>query len=352
MDKNWIALGVVVFSAAVQGNDSTARIGTAGIELVKTDEIEMQKEFLTISQKEVRVEYAFYNKSSGDINSLVAFPMPVYGFDLGVSAGSINVGPVKDFNATGNGVGIATKTTYKALLNGKDISPQLSAAGLSEAQIFQTFGGCKLENDFSCEISGDTIKKLEEVGAYTKDGYTEQFKYPLGLKSPTYKIGPTWDVEQTLVWDQVFPAKKLTKIEHTYSPKIGSIYNYPIYESILDNNFQVQAASTSDSNEEACIDESFKRAYSKKLLQLKDSGAKNVMVMLEDVEYVLGTGKNWSGSIQDFTLRIKKENKDQLVSLCFPGKPVRVDPLTLEFKHKNFVPQDKLVVYFYSFIVQ
>src|SRR6187431_2108693 len=101
MDKNWIALGVVVFSAAVQGNDSTARIGTAGIELVKSDEIEMQKEFLTISQKEVRVEYTFYNKSSGDINSLVAFPMPVYGFDLGVSAGSINIGPVKDFNATG-----------------------------------------------------------------------------------------------------------------------------------------------------------------------------------------------------------------------------------------------------------
>ena len=74
-----------------------------------------------------------------------------------------------------------------------------------------------------------------------------------------------------------------------------------------------------------------------------------MQVSLSDIEYVLGTGRNWAGSIQDFTLRIKKQTPDQLVSLCFPGTPKRIDPLTLEFNHKDFVPQDKLVVYFYSF---
>ncbi|MEN0039498.1 MAG: DUF4424 family protein [Cellvibrio sp.] len=349
MNKNWITFGALVFSLTAQGNDSTARIGTTGIELVKTDDIEMQKETLTISQKEIRVEYDFYNKNSSDIDSLIAFPMPVYGFDLGVSAGTINVGPVKNFKVSSNGVGVVTKSTYKALLNGKDISHPLRTAGLNEEQIFQTFGGCKLNDDFSCEISDTTISKLKEVGAYTTEGVESDNKYPLGAAWSSYKYGPTWDVEQTLVWQQIFPAKKITNIVHTYSPMVGSIYNYPVYDSVVESDYKIQAAAISENNQEACIDDSFKRAYHKKLLTLRAAGAKNIMVMLKDVEYVLGTGRNWAGPIQDFTLRIKKENKDQLVSLCFPGKPVRIDPLTLEFKHKNFVPQDKLVVYFYSF---
>ena len=76
------------------------------------------------------------------------------------------------------------------------------------------------------------------------------------------------------------------------------------------------------------------------------------MVMLDEVEYILGTGRNWKGPISDFTLDIVKVTPDQIVSLCFPGKATRVDDLTLRFQHKNFVPPDRLLVYFYSFEVR
>ena len=39
---------------------------------------------------------------------------------------------------------------------------------------------------------------------------------------------------------------------------------------------------------------------------------------------------------------------DDIVSLCFPGQPRRVSPTVLEFHEVNLVPQDRLVVYFYS----
>ena len=79
-----------------------------------------------------------------------------------------------------------------------------------------------------------------------------------------------------------------------------------------------------------------------------DQGAKNVSVSLSEVEYVLGTGKNWKGPITDFKLRIKKNSPDQVVSLCFPGKPKRDGDTILAFSQKHFTPQDKLIVFFYN----
>lgn len=345
MTKFWGVVALVLSSGFVYGNDSTARIGTTGIELTKTEAIEMRRELLTISQREIKVEYDFYNQRDNPIKTLVAFPMPRYSYDLGVSQYHINNGPIKNFIVFSDGHLQETQPHYKAFLNGRDISEELNAAGLTREQIYITFADCsKWDDGLQCNISDEKKELLVKIGALT---YAGGETFP-----PPDIFAPTWDVEQTLVWTQEFKPKKITTVVHTYTPLIGGIYNYPIYDFTLDENYVIQAATISKDNSEACIDDAFKRAYKSKLNLLKQAGAKNVMVMLEDVEYVLGTGKNWAGPIQDFTLRIKKENKDQLVSLCFPGKPTRVDPLTLEFKHKNFVPQDKLVVYFYSFIVK
>ncbi len=73
-----------------------------------------------------------------------------------------------------------------------------------------------------------------------------------------------------------------------------------------------------------------------------------VYVTLHDVEYILGTGRNWKGPIGVFTLRIEKDSPDQLVSLCLPGELRKVDSTSYEFTSKDFVPQDKLVIYFYD----
>jgi hypothetical protein len=99
-------------------------------------------------------------------------------------------------------------------------------------------------------------------------------------------------------------------------------------------------------SKEACIDESTRKAVVKKVNAHAKTGASMVDVYLQDVEYILGTGRNWKGPIRDFKLRIKKDSADQLITLCFPGKSKKINPLVIEFTRSNFVPQDKLIVYF------
>jgi len=102
----------------------------------------------------------------------------------------------------------------------------------------------------------------------------------------------------------------------------------------------------------ACLNGGGRSAVLKRMTAMLRQGAKTVRVTLEDVEYILGTGRNWKGPISDFTLDIVKQSPDQVVSLCFPGKVARVDDLTLRFEHKNFVPPDRLLVYFYTLTPQ
>jgi hypothetical protein len=41
---------------------------------------------------------------------------------------------------------------------------------------------------------------------------------------------------------------------------------------------------------------------------------------------------------------------DDIVSLCFPEKPLKTSPKTIEFSQSNLIPQDKLIVFFYQII--
>lgn len=98
----------------------------------------------------------------------------------------------------------------------------------------------------------------------------------------------------------------------------------------------------------ACLSEGRRSAVLRRMTALFRQGAKTVRVTLEDVEYILGTGRNWKGPISDFTLDVMKQSPDQVVSLCFPGKATRIDGQTLRFQRKDFVPPDSLLVYFYT----
>ncbi len=64
--------------------------------------------------------------------------------------------------------------------------------------------------------------------------------------------------------------------------------------------------------------------------------------------YILGTGRNWKGPIGEFKLRLKKNTPEEIVSVCFPGQPEKLSPTLYEFTQRNFVPDDRLVVYFYN----
>jgi hypothetical protein len=62
----------------------------------------------------------------------------------------------------------------------------------------------------------------------------------------------------------------------------------------------------------------------------------------------LGTGRNWKGPIGEFKPRLKKGIPEEIVSACLPGQPKKLSPTLYEFTERNFVPDDRLVVYFYD----
>jgi len=124
--KNLCALSSCLLALSIAtpicANDSSAELATGGLVLTKSNDIEMQSEDLFISMKEIRVQYHFYNDSSRDITTQIAFPMPDIPYDAVIDY----VIPTNDpenilgFTTLVNNRLIATLVERKAFLNGKD----------------------------------------------------------------------------------------------------------------------------------------------------------------------------------------------------------------------------------------
>jgi len=54
-------------------NDSTAELGTGGLDFVQNENVEMRSEQLFVSTEQIRVTYRFFNKSDQPVTNLVAF---------------------------------------------------------------------------------------------------------------------------------------------------------------------------------------------------------------------------------------------------------------------------------------
>lgn len=319
-----VVFGIVVpLVTHVIADDSTARFGAGGIEFLKSEDIRMLEEVLEISTEIVRVKFRFLNESDRDILTTVAFPLPPYPpfFTDGRSGVSSPATLMETFKVYVNGQPVPTQLERKAFVHGIDITTQLRALGLSDDQIFWDAD----------------LKEGQEAVAAVLDGGKDP-------KSLSYRID--WKVAETRFWQQDFPAGKEVVVEHTYKPAVGSAYGV-VHERGAHGDSDIPTAGT-ETHKDVCLDDNTRRAIEN---QIKACVAKNpgwVTVSFDIVEYILGTGRNWKGPIGEFTLRIKKQSPDRIVSLCFPGKPKRASPTLLEFHHKDFMPPERLVVYFYT----
>ena len=325
--------GACAFAGSAFANDTTARVAAGGIEPLKSADVRMLQETLTISQKLVTVRYRFLNESDRDIHATIAFPMPAYGFWNGESEIDSHSVPMNSFEVKVDGVVVPTRSVRRALVRGRDVTRELRALGLSDEQLFVNFGR-----------ASDAYRDAEDLP-------------PAQERRVRKVIGGTamdrWQVEETRLWEQTFPAHREIVVEHRYEPFVGRIYDVPYQRGHgVDGSSPVLAPSSTQgpdhSPDEACVDADLRAAMQRKASRLASGGAPSVWRNLDDVEYILGTGRNWKGPIADFTLRIEKARPEDIVSLCFPGQPKRVSPTVLEFHQVDLVPQDRLVVYFYS----
>jgi hypothetical protein len=298
-------------------NDTAVRVSAGGLTFIKNEDIRMTQEILTISKEKIRVQYRFLNESNKDVKSTVAFPMPLYTW---ASGAGFNEGPIESFKVWTNGKPIKTKLIRKAMIGGRDVTSELKKIGLTDHQIFVSFGQDN-ERPF-------TKKQNEKITLLS------------GISSDQ----PRWEVQEMPYWVQNFPKRREISVEHIYKPFVGWIYTAG--EALEIPTYADWVRPKREENE-ACIDEETKKAIKSKAKKVLTSGAKVARITLRDVEYILGTGRNWKGPITDFRLRIEKSFADEIISLCFPGKPKKISPLILEFSQSNYLPQDKLIIHFY-----
>lgn len=323
----------------LHANDTTARVSAGGITLLKTENIRMLQETLQISSEKITAHYRFLNESDHDIQTTVAFPLPDYEYDPDIVDFEESRAYSKFYNFKNwtDGKPVEVKRERKALFGTIDITDRLRNIGLTESQIFETFG--ESTSDGATVLTSNQRDKVSDLMFEISSG---DFDYSF------------WKVSETIYWEQTFPKGKEIEVMHEYIPNRGNAPNYISSSSRKEFAQPIPKAfslSNKDakSPKEACINKETIRAIQHKVNKILTNSPKSLVgVNLYDVEYILGTGRNWKGPIGNFILRIKKESPDQLVSLCFPGKPKQINPTTLEYMQTNYTPQDRLVVYFIS----
>lgn len=106
---------------------------------------------------------------------------------------------------------------------------------------------------------------------------------------------PTWEVAETAYWRQTFPAQREIAVEHNRKLLTGGSYNiFSSVNNVIAPERQLPgSADWENPTDTACLNDGGRSAVFKRMAEMSRLGAKAVRVALDDVEYILGTGRNW-----------------------------------------------------------
>jgi len=323
----------VVFAAAcsvaalsgVRANDSTAQLATGGLIFVHNDQVELRHEDLFISAAEVKVRYRFFNKTDRDVKVLVAFPMPDIKAEQELAIALPSDDPVNalDFSTSVNGQKVNTQVEQRVVAAGIDRTSYLQDLGLPLAPHLGT--------------TNDALDRLprEKWDELIRLGLAEIEEYDIG-KGMQQHLAARWTLRTTFYWEQVFPAKTDTVIEHRYRPSVGETAG---------TGFGSKDAEKEDwfaeYSRKYCIDKGFLAAVARAKKDAK--GEFGAPFTEERIDYILKTGANWSGPIGEFRLVVDKGHPDNLISFCGQGVK-KIAPTQFEVVKKDFRPEGNLSV--------
>jgi hypothetical protein len=308
------------------GNDSTAELSIGGLIFVHNDSVEMTSEDLAISAKEVTVRYRFFNKSETDVTVLVAFPMPditVEGQDQNISVPTDDPVNLLAFATAVNGKPITTKVEQRVIAAGLDRTQMLRTLGLPLAPHLAGTNAA-LER-----LPADKWDELLRVGL----AEIEEYDSGQGMKK---HLAARWTLQTTHYWEQTFPSRAETAIEHRYKPSVGASV-----QTSLGSPDATKEPWYDEYKEKYCFDFEFLAALerARKAANSKTGGPFGE----ERIDYILKTGANWSGPIKQFRLVVDKGAADSLVSFC--GEDVKkIGETQFEMKKTDYTPDGNLAV--------
>lgn len=318
------ALGAPAFIVAsmatsLRANDSSAVLGVGGLSLTSSEHIVMESESLYLSPNEVKVHYVFRNESDRDIRTTVAFPLP----DIDQSAFGTVFLPVADqenfvgFQVTADGKSIHPKLEQKAVTDeGAEVTAAITKAGLP---VNSKLPGWE---EKARALPDKVWRELVEQGLIEEEDPAN--------RSDDFSV--TWNLRATFHWEQTFPAGRTIIVDHRYKPIAGGV-------SIFADETQFKDYAR------YCLDDQGKAGV-RRLLKQAQAAAKADPQRLDgispiEVSYVLTTGANWKGPIEDFHLTIDKEAPNAILSLCMSGLK-KTGAATFETRRKDFTPTEDI----------
>jgi hypothetical protein len=317
----------VGLTPTLHADDGAASIAAGGIIVMKREtRIVMAKEVLTISPRQVLVDYDFRNDSEGDITTEVAFPIPEYGFADDMGRETIAQQGFDDFKLWVAGEPRTFNIETRAFVGKREVTALLAQEHIDAA----TFGHWdEKEHDFSSsgrdfeKASDASRRKLIVAGAYDKDKE------------------PSWKVRKKYYWTQVFPAHAIVHIRHQYSPVLGN-------SNTIGDPAIYQGKDASPEYAESCPTPAVRDTLSK---VWNRPGAHDEVspLWIVYVSFILTTANTWKTPIEDFTLIVERPHDPKYktyVSFCWDGPVTQIDADHFSAHITGFVPKKELQVGF------
>lgn len=326
MGRLLVALGLAAAMALpVSANDSTAELRAGGIELVRTDAVQMAREDLYISADEVRVSYVYHNVVDEDVETLVAFPMPAIKVDPYSDVYLPNPGSENflNFEVSVDGEPVEPRMYNRATAYGIDVTSELTKLGIPllpyQGEAIQALQG----------LDEAVLEDLQARGVV----FIEQWTNDAG-EDGSY-VAPTWELHSVYAWNMMFPAHSEVKVEHRYTPSpagASGLFAYDYDAGTFDASYRAKY----------CIDDSFEAGVRNRLGGDGDNAA---YMWEQNLSYILITANNWAGAIGNFRLVVDKGYEDSLVSFCGEGV-TKIGPTTFEMLAEDYYPDRDLDILF------
>jgi len=310
-------LAAACLAGPAVANDSVASMGAGGLVLQRTDGIAMRSEDLFVSAAEIRVRYAFFNRTDRDISTIVAFPLPDI---VGGGESDMALSDPADlrFTTTVDGRRVATEVEQKAVKDGVDHTDLLRSLGVPLSPYDEAV------RDALAALPRLEIKRLVELGLVGAWSYADGAETVVDL-------APLWTLKTTHYWTQVFPAGRVLDVGHRYVPAIGGSAGSAFGDPDL-----MESEWFHEDRNRYCADPDFIAAA-----RLKRERGEYLTETW--IDYVLTTGANWAEPIGDFRLVVDKGSPANLVSFCGEGVR-RISPTQFEMRRRNFTPDRDLAV--------
>ncbi len=314
--KRSVFLATALLAAgSASANDSVAEIGAGGIVLGSTDAVLLEKEVLFISPSLVTVDYVFRNQSDKDVDTIVAFPMPVIepSFDSDISIPEQESDNFLGFSVTHDGQPVTPSLDQRAFAAGVDVTEDLKARAIPLMPTADVV--TKALAGLPDDVKGDWIAR----GLIRED----EFDAGQGLQK---EVSARWGLRSAYWWKAQFPAGKALAVSHRYKPAVGASAGLSFFFDGKRGDLWDEYAG------KYCIDDGFEKALKKKT----DAG---VTMVEKRIDYILTSGGNWAtGTIGSFTLAIDKGSPDALVSFCGEGVK-KTGPTRFELTATDFYPE-------------